>query len=687
MTEKNYDFRKRMLEVHKKDRRTAKPLGEGQIEIDGSWSISFPEESPFLGGRAEDLRDYFSVSMGIDLKLSQGVSDKVIIYETDSALSKDGEYKVDVSKDRIRLIGKDERAAAQAGYLLEDILSFEQAPYLNEGVTSRAPAFRCRMVHSGIAEDDYPDEHLNAIAHSGINTILLYVCGINKTDLHELDFNDLIARAAKYGIDVYAYSHMESKLHPDDEGAEEFYDRLYGELFRQCPGIKGVIFVGESTEFPSKDPRTSGMSWLKNRGPDGKRLINKPSPGWYTCSDYPQWMNLVKDTIRKVKPDADLVFWTYNLGGCPEKDRIELINNLPSDITLECSRLEKGLSGIRQDVFVDVADYTSSFPEEGSVFTSEAIAASKKGMPVYTMTNAGGLTWDIGVVPYIPAPYLWAKRYEAMKRCSKEYGLCGSMDSHHYGFCPSIISELAKEYLDTEAPDGEKIIERLIVRDWGEENKEAVERAYRIFSDAVYDHITSNIEQYGPLRIGPAYPLVLFADEDIKLWSYPGARHHGNMICFPNYRKNAPLGKADYGRFDKEIAAFKSCAERMISASDELFEIVKTLPENKRDDARRIAGVAQFVGRTYLTTYHVKRWYREKLSIKENDGDIAEHIDELKRIGTLEIENVKAAIPLVEFDSRLGYEPSMDYVADRAHLEWKLEQVKRVLEEELPSIK
>lgn len=32
------------------------------------------------------------------------------------------------------------------------------------------------------------------------------------------------------------------------------------------------------------------------------------------------------------------------------------------------------------------------------------------------------------------------------------------------------------------------------------------------------------------------------------------------------------------------------------------------LPDNKRDDARRIAGVAEFMGRAALTTCHVKSW-------------------------------------------------------------------------------
>ena len=37
-----------------------------------------------------------------------------------------------------------------------------------------------------------------------------------------------------------------------------------------------------------------------------------------------------------------------------------------------------------------------------------------------------------------------------------------------------------------------------------------------------------------------------------------------------------------------------------------------------------------------------------------------------------EIENAKNTIPLVERDSRLGFEPSMEYMCDKAHLEWKI---------------
>ncbi len=673
-----------MLEVHRKDRRVEKPLASSQTEVNNNWTISFPADNELLTHCALDLKDYFAVSMGVNVNISNKASDFSIVYEIDPTLEGDGKYKIDVKEKQIRLIGKDERAAAQAGYLLEDLMNLEEAPYLTIGTTERTPIFRCRMIHSGYAEDDYPDEHLNAIAHSGINTILVFVCGINKTPMHELDFNDLIERAAKYGLDVYVYSYMKSRLHPSDEGAQEFYDGLYGELFRRCPGFKGIVFVGESVEFPSKDTRTSGMLRLDNIGPDGKKLVNKPNPGWFPCFDYPEWLELVKSTIRREKPDADIVFWTYNWGYCAKEDRIKLIDELPTDISIQAT-FEMFEDGERQGVPTRSTDYTLSFPIAGKYFLSEAEAAARRGIPLYSMTNAGGLTWDVGVVPYEPAPYLWLKRYEAMRECHEKYGLCGSMDCHHYGFYPSFVSELAKEYFTSDTPDGEKIIEKLIIRDWGKENAEAVEKAYRLFSDAINDLITSDKDQYGPLRIGPAYPLVLFRDENIRLWGNPNAHHKSNAICKPNYKTKKPLSDPEQKEiFDGEIRVYKSCADRMIDGAESLKALLPSLPESKRDNASRIAGVAEFMGRTFLTTYHVKRWYKEKFAITQKDCDLKAHLDALREIAALEKENVKATLPLVDFDSRLGFEPSMDYMGDRAHLEWKLELLEKVINEELP---
>ena len=51
------------------------------------------------------------------------------------------------------------------------------------------------------------------------------------------------------------------------------------------------------------------------------------------------------------------------------------------------------------------------------------------------------------------------------------------------------------------------------------------------------------------------------------------------------------------------------------------------------------------------------------------------YLNQIKELLYSERENVLDTIPLVEADSRLGWEPRMDYVCDRSHLEWKLRQL------------
>ena len=53
-------------------------------------------------------------------------------------------------------------------------------------------------------------------------------------------------------------------------------------------------------------------------------------------------------------------------------------------------------------------------------------------------------------------------------------------------------------------------------------------------------------------------------------------------------------------------------------------------------------------------------------------------------VGQAEIANAEDTIPLAEADSRLGWEPSMEYIADAAHLRWKIRQTRQVIEEEIP---
>ena len=68
---------------------------------------------------------------------------------------------------------------------------------------------------------------------------------------------------------------------------------------------------------------------------------------------------------------------------------------------------------------------------------------------------------------------------------------------------------------------------------------------------------------------------------------------------------------------------------------------------------------------------------QDSATVKEAD----KHLDRIEALAHEEIENAKDTIPVVEFDSRLGWEPSMEYVCDKWHLEWKIRQVNSALTE------
>ena len=687
MSELNYEFRKRMLEIHTKNRRMPGKLpSANQVEITDEWQITVPENNDFLLGCARDLEDYFLTSMSVQVRFTLKQPQKHYIrYTTDDTLAKDGSYRIEVTSDSITIIGKNNRAAAQGGYFLEDLMNLEEAPFLDITVHERAPRFRTRMVHSGFSIDNFPDQHLNAIAHQGINAILLFTKDVNLTTCGFIDFNELIYRAAKFGIDVYAYSYYRNEMHPSDEGAEEYYDGKYGRLFRLCPGLKGIIFVGESIEFPSHDDRTCKCSWRKNRDADGNPIVMKPSPGWFPCNDFPEWVNLVKKVIRKENSEADIVFWTYNWGYVKEELRAELIENLPTDISLQATfemfeKVEReGIKGI-------TTDYSIFEPGPGHYFSSEAKAAAKRGIPLYSMTNSGGLTWDIGTIPYEPVPYQWLKRYNKMIEMNEKYGLVGSMDSHHFGFYPSFISELAKWCFWTPYTDGEEVLARLTARDWGKENTETALSAYKDFSEGINLLISTNEDQYGPLRMGPSYPLILFEDEKIEIPSPDYAHFGGNHICDPTYPYDISTPEK-LERLENEIKLYTKSSDYFMRGAKKLNSVLSSLPDSKYDNAKRIAGLGEFMGRAIATARNVKEWHKRKAALSSPGADKAALLDQMTEIAKADIENAKMTIPLVEYDSRLGYEPSMEYMCDKEHLDWKINVVTRIINEEIPDIR
>ena len=76
-----------------------------------------------------------------------------------------------------------------------------------------------------------------------------------------------------------------------------------------------------------------------------------------------------------------------------------------------------------------------------------------------------------------------------------------------------------------------------------------------------------------------------------------------------------------------------------------------------------------------------------KLQIAGTKENAAQILNNLEQIILAEKENVEATIPLVQVDSILGYEPSMDYTTNEACLRWKLKQLDVELIYRIPMLK
>ncbi|PYI54361.1 hypothetical protein [Paenibacillus flagellatus] len=693
--ERRYAFRRRLEVVHKPGRRD--PLAaaeEGETIVGDGWRIAIAERaSPLVRNVAKDLQDYFFESMGVSVTLRltddpekearEGektivLAEKRDLPELGAGLTVGREYRLVVGPERIVVCGFDDRGVGQGSYFLEDVMNLREAPFVAWRDTTRKPLFSPRMAHSGWGLDRFPDAHLNAMAHAGIDAILVFVKDVDKTPEGYQDFNALIDKAASYGIDVYAYSYMISRKHPDDPDAEDYYDSTYGRLFASCPGFKGVVFVGESCEFPSKDPRTTGM--LRLEWPQDKPRT-KPSPGWWPCADYPQWLNMIKKVVRKHNAEADIVFWTYNWGYAPEKERLELIRAIPDDVTLLVT-FEMFEQRRNEHVTNVCVDYTVSFEGPGRYFRSEAEAAAERGIRLYTMSNTGGLTWDIGVIPYEPVPYQWARRHEALHRARRDWGLSGLMESHHYGWWPSFVSDLAKWSYWSPSPPADETFAAVARRDFGAEAAPHVLAAWRCWSDGIRHYVPTNEDQYGPFRVGPSYPMVFRLG--VRM---PAAWHamFGNDIVKTAYGplegSRQSLGAS---RFGVEIRSLERMEELWREGNAHLERALALTPERKREEGERLLGMNRFIALCVRTTIHLKMWWLLKQRLfAEPDPAAAEPIlEQLARVALAEIANAEAAIPLVEADSRLGWEPSMDYMTDADHLRWKIAQVRTVLEHE-----
>ena len=66
-----------------------------------------------------------------------------------------------------------------------------------------------------------------------------------------------------------------------------------------------------------------------------------------------------------------------------------------------------------------------------------------------------------------------------------------------------------------------------------------------------------------------------------------------------------------------------------------------------------------------------------------DEKKLSEYLDQMTALLTEEQEIARKSLPLVDRDSVLGWEPSMEYRGDEEHILWKIAQVEYMIKVEL----
>ncbi|MBQ7399339.1 MAG: hypothetical protein IJW06_02600, partial [Clostridia bacterium] len=201
LVEKNYDFCKRLLEVHKKDRRDYSLVREkDEFEFCSPVKIIIEKDADVITKTAAfDFADYLFTSMNVSAYVqSEGeVTEGCIKIVTNKDLGTSSErrgHRITVD-NHVLVEGFDGPGNAQGLYYLEDVMNLREAPFLKKGTESRRIMFVPRTILSGYGMDEYPDEYLNLLAHHGFSGINLWIRDVNESKKGYLNFTDISTRA------------------------------------------------------------------------------------------------------------------------------------------------------------------------------------------------------------------------------------------------------------------------------------------------------------------------------------------------------------------------------------------------------------------------------------------------------------------------------------------------------------
>ena len=500
----------------------------------------------------------------------------------------------------------------------------------------------------------YPEGLLQRLAGQGVNGVWVHtVLRTLAKDAAFPEFGEgcenrmanlrtLVARAEKYGIKVYLYVN-EPRTMPaaffeasparaamrgvgtpegtyrmctsNPEVRRWMRDAL-SDVFTRVPGLGGVFTITASENATSCAAHNVHPQCEHCKGRDYAEMIAEVN-------------QTIRDGVKRAAPEAKVIVWDWGWHG--HGDAVDIIAKLPEDVWFQ-SVSEWQLPIERGGIASAVGEYSISAVGPGPRAAKHWAAAKARGIKCVAKIQAG-TTWELASFPYLPALNLVAQHARNLSATDVD----GLMLSWSLGCYPSPNLEVFHRF--TKGASVDAVLDTLAREQYGEKAAPLVRKAWTAFSDGFREYPYHVRTVYsGPQHAGPANPFYLrptgykasmvgIPYDDLDSWRavYPEA------VWIQQMRKVAK-------GFEDGCAVYA--------------EAIAQLDGTAKADAQRELGMYRAEGLHFASCAN-----QAAFVVARDKGDTAE----MRRIVTDEIALVKALLPLVEADSRIGYESSNHY--------------------------
>jgi len=600
------------------------------------------------------------------------------------------DYQIEVSSGRVVVCGFDERGAMYGLYNLEARMNLREAPFLPGNLnTVRHSLYKARMTLSGIGYMEWPDPYLALLARYGFDSIFAsvyknpngapavpYVGTRVRPGQDPALVRDLITRASRYGIDLYCQIMYHWLGDPENELGLR---KLVRDIVTQFPEIRGYVLLTEGFWY---------NTWF---GEGGQRNIDLRD--W--VRNWAKGVAVVCDECHKINPAIEVLPWDYNIDFRPSQVDVKqyVITQLPSDsIPLLTFENGKGFSLDGEQGFL--RDYSINEVGPSEVTEAQIAEAHRRGMRVYAKADTWA-SWQYGTFPYLPFPYQWYARYQALEK----YRIDGTLESWSYGFKPNFIAEMRAWYSWSDAPPLDDLLRAMARRDFGAASEEMVLKAWNHFSDAIRLDPDTGPRTGGNTAV--ANPL-FFEKPNARI---PTHYHSWNDQSVQDLDPSWPYLPRGY-LFSPDFSNRANKAQNYVRpftppvytkylglAADEMERGLTSYrsaalaaPESKRKRAFREVLLAEQIERMTRSNRAILEFedLRFRLNTSES-GDQKKILEQMSTILHDEINRTTASLETARRDSRLGYEWETDYFYTPEALEEKLRLLRLTLEEQIPA--